>query len=110
MSPVYAAAMDWGDCVVEEAATIKCLEPLFQNVVTAVFAFIGVALLVMLFIAGYNFLLSGGDPKKLEAAKGTLSHALIGLVVIVVAYLIILTIEEFTGVTVRDFTIPQSVP
>lgn len=90
-----------------DVLTIKCLEPLFQNVVTAVFAFVGVALLIMLFVAGYNFLLSGGDPKKLEAAKGTLTNALIGLVVIVVAYLIIRTIEVFTGVTVSNFTIPQ---
>lgn len=106
MKPVYAA-VDWGGCVVEEAATIQCLEPLFQNVATAVFAFVGVALLVMLFIAGYKFLLSSGDPKKLESAKGTLTNALIGLVVIVVAYLIILTVEEFTGVTVSNFSIPQ---
>lgn len=104
------ALVDWSsapDCIVEEAATIRCLEPLFQNVITAVFAFVGVALLVMLFIAGYNFLLSGGDPKKLESAKGTLTHAAIGLVVIVIAYLIIRTIETFTGVTVSNFTIPQ---
>src|SRR3989344_1343570 len=109
MRPVYAA-VNWGSCTDGGAATIQCLEPLFQNVVSAVFAFVGVALLVMLFVAGYNFLLSGGDPKKLEAAKGALSHAVIGLVVIVVAYLIILTIEEFTGVTGSAFTIPPPVP
>lgn len=71
-------------------------------------ALTGVALFVMLVIGGYNFLLSGGDQKKLEAARGTLTNAVIGLVVIVAAYLIIKIVSLFTGVdTVTQFTIPK---
>lgn len=103
--------MNW-DCFeslpnAEKVATIRCLEPLFQNVIQAVMALTGVALFVMLVVGGFNFLLSGGDPKKLESARGTLTGAIIGLVVIVLSFLIILTVSKFTGVDkVTQFSIP----
>ena len=103
-------AVDWASepgCIVQEAATIRCIIPLFTNLIQGVLALSGVALFVMLLVGGFNFLLSGGDQKKLEAAKGTLTGAVIGLVVIVAAYLILRTVGVFTGVDVTRFTIPQ---
>ena len=106
LTPVRAAT--WGSCVIEEAATIQCLVPMFERVVQGVLALSGVALFVMLVVGGYNFLLSGGDQKKLEAAKSTITGAILGLVVMVVAFLIIKTIATFTGATtVTKFEIPQ---
>ncbi|MBI3342648.1 hypothetical protein HY032_00645 [Candidatus Gottesmanbacteria bacterium] len=110
--PVYAS--EWGDCVdkaIGNVPTIQCLEPIFGRVVQATLALSGVALFVMLVVGGYNFLLSGGDQKKLEAARGTLTNAVIGLVVIVLAFLIVRTIELFTGATgITQFTIPAWKP
>ena len=73
--------------------------------VAAIVAISGVALFIMLLIGGFNFLFSGGDQKKLEAARNTISHAIIGLVVIVSAYLILRTIKVFTGVDVTQFNL-----
>ena len=87
------------------AAQITCLEPLLKNVIRGAMSLTGIALFVMLIISGYTFLFSGGDPKKLEKAKGTMSAAIVGLVVIVVAYLIIKAIQIFTGVDVTTFSI-----
>lgn len=87
----------------EEVATVRCILPLFTNLIQGVLALSGVALFVMLLVGGFNFLLSGGDQKKLEAAKGTLTGAIIGLVVIVAAYLIIKTVEVTTGAPVTKF-------
>ncbi|OGG09503.1 hypothetical protein A2154_02285 [Candidatus Gottesmanbacteria bacterium RBG_16_43_7] len=102
---------DWGDCVVNGAASISCLEPLFANVVTALVSFIGLVLFIMLIVGGYNYLFAGGDAKKMEKAKGTLSAAVIGLVVIVAAWLIILLIINFTGLEVlRHFNIDIGSP
>lgn len=94
--------MAWSGCFesipnAEDVATIRCIVPLFGNLVQGVLALTGVALFVMLVVGGYNFLLSGGDQKKLEVAKGTLTNAVIGLVVIVCAYLIIKTVQVFTN-------------
>lgn len=105
-SPVHAA--NWGSCVIDDAATIQCIVPMVERVIQGVLALSGVALFVMLVIGGYNFLLSGGDQKKLEMAKGTITGALLGLVIMVAAFLIIKTIATFTGAaTVTNFEIPQ---
>lgn len=101
--------MAWSGCFentvanADGVATIKCIVPLFESLIKGVLALSGVALFVMLVVGGFNFLLSGGDPKKLEAARGTLTSAVIGLVVIVVAFLIIKTVEVATGAPVTKF-------
>ncbi len=100
-------AVDWGSCVQQDAATIQCLEPLFQNAVIAITSLVGVALFVMFVVGGFKFLVSGGDQKQLESAKNTITYAAIGLIVIVVAYLILRTISVFTGVDVTKFVIPK---
>ncbi|MBI5620183.1 hypothetical protein HY949_00200 [Candidatus Gottesmanbacteria bacterium] len=108
-SPVYAAS-SWAasGCIVDDAATLQCFVPLFTRLVQGVLAIAGVALFVMIVIGGYNFLLSGGDQKKLEMARGTIIGAIIGLVVMILAFLIIQTIATFTGVgSITNFDIPQ---
>lgn len=52
------------------------------------FGIAGMILLLILIIGGYQYLLSAGDPKKAEAAKGTLTAAIIGFVLIICAYLL----------------------
>ncbi len=108
MLNVVYAATTWDSCVSQGAATIQCLEPLFQSVVVAIVSLVGGALFIMLLIGGFRFLVSGGDQKKLEQAKNTLTSAIIGVVVIVVAYLILRTIQVFTGVEVTKFIVPSS--
>lgn len=107
LQSVYAAG-GWGSCLEStDVATIQCLEPLLGRMIQGVSAFVGVALFVMLVVGGYRFLFSGGDQKKLEQAKGTLTGAVIGLFVIICAYLILKTVSVFTGVSgVTTVTIP----
>ncbi|MBI3385908.1 hypothetical protein HY031_02360 [Candidatus Gottesmanbacteria bacterium] len=81
--------------------------PLFQNVVSSIVALGSLALFIMLIIGGFNFLFSGGDQKKLEQARGTVTNAIIGLVVIVIAYLILKAISVILGLGgLTTFTIP----
>lgn len=89
----------------DKVASIQCLESVFKNLMTTVVAFAGVALFVMLLVGGFTFLFSGGDQKKLDQAKGTLTTAVVGLVIIVSAFLVLKTIQVFTGVPVTRFQI-----
>ena len=50
------------------------------------FGITGFALFLFLIAAGFKYLTSSGDPKKLEAAKGSLTTAIIGFVLIFAAY------------------------
>lgn len=103
---VYAAPIASG-CVVDGAATFKCLEPLFANTVQALTGLVGIAVFIMFVVGGFSFLFSGGDQKKLEKARGTLTNAIIGVVVIISAYLILLTIKALTGIDVTKFSVPS---
>lgn len=101
---VFAQTESTG-CEVQGAATLGCIEPIFTKAVTALVELAGAVLFIMLVVGGFKYLLGGGDQKKLESAKGTITNAVIGLVVIAVAYIILLTIQTFTGVNVTKFSV-----
>lgn len=88
---------------VADVATIGSLVSVFSNIITAIVAMSGILLFIMLVIGGFTFLFSGGDQKKLEKAKGTVTNAIIGLVVLLCSYIILLIIKAFTGVDVTNF-------
>lgn len=95
-------------CSVDGAATIQCLIPLLTNAIKAVVSFGAVALFIMLLVGGFKFLVSSGDPKKLESARGTVTQAIVGIAIMSLAYLIIYTIEKFTGVEVTTISLPAN--
>lgn len=101
----------WGECTnfqgAEGVASIQCLIPLLSNIIRAVVSLGAVALFVMLLAGGFNFLFSAGDQKKLEAARGTVTQAIVGIAVMTLAYLIIKTISVFTGVDVTTLQFPD---
>lgn len=51
-----------------------------------VYAFAGVGLLVMLIMGGFNYLVSGGDAKKMQLAQQQITNAVIGFLVVFLAY------------------------
>ncbi len=94
--------MDWGSCLdktVDKAgvATLKCLPALFSNITVTLLSLAGVAALFFIIFSGIKFITSGGDPKQVEGARKTLTYAIIGLIVIFLAYFIINTIAALTG-------------
>ena len=108
-SPVQA---QWiGDCIgqtnfgYQDVPTIKGLECAFASVISFILPLAGVILFVMLFMGGFRYLTSGGDPKATESAKGTLTHAIIGLVVLLLAFLFLKLISTIIGVDVTQFRV-----
>ncbi len=63
-----------------------------------VIAFAGIGLLLMLISAGYAFLTSAGDAKKLETGKQRLTYALVGFLVIFIAYWMVILAGKIFGV------------
>ena len=85
--------------------TISNLSCIFQNVVQVILGFAGIALFVLLIFGGFKYITSGGDPKAVESAKATLTYAIGGLIVILLAFLILVLISTLTGVDVTKFNI-----
>lgn len=88
-----------------DVAKISDLKVVFENVVGYALGMAGIVLFILLLVAGFKYITSGGDPKATEGAKKTLTSAVIGLVVILISYLILVLIETITGVEVTKFNI-----
>jgi hypothetical protein len=88
-----------------DVATIQGFERIFANVITVVIELAGVILFLTFIVAGFKYLTSSGDPKALEGAKGTLTHAIIGLIVLLLAFVILVIIQEVTGAPITTFKV-----
>lgn len=88
-----------------DAHTLKQLEDIFSNILNIVVRFAGVAAFIMIIIGGFQYLTAGGDPKKAESAKNTITYAVLGLALLIIGWFILKFIQEFTGVEVTIFKI-----
>jgi hypothetical protein len=89
------------------AAKLSDLQIYFENVVSVLLELGGIALFVMLIIGGFNYLTSGGNPQQAEAAKKTITYAILGILLLASSFLILKLIQQFTGVNVTEFKITQ---
>lgn len=73
------------------------------------FALIIAALIAFAFLifGGVKWIMSGGDKEQTAKAQGTITAALIGLVIVFAAWAIIRLIEVFFGVTILTLEIPS---
>lgn len=86
---------------------LRYLECMFSNIVGVVLGLAGLALFVMLIVGGFKYMTAGGDPKAMQGAQGTLTMAILGLVLVAMAYLILLVIGQVTGVDLKTFKVFQ---
>lgn len=84
-------------------ATIQGFEKIFSNLITVSLAFGGIVLFVMFLTAGFKYLTSQGDPKAIESAKGTLNHAIIGFIILILAFVFLAIIHQITGAQITNF-------
>lgn len=96
-----------GNEVIDGVPTIKGFEAIFENIISVVLSLGAIALFIMLISAGFKFLTSGGDPKAAEGAKNTITTAIAGIVLLVLSYLFLVFIKEFTGIDVTKFKITK---
>jgi len=105
------AASNWsGRCYNNnfDFATIQGFECLFANIIQIIIPVAGLVFFAMLIIGGFQYLTAGGDPKKASAATSTLTKSVIGIVGVLLSWLILKFIQNFTGVGVTNFTLPTN--
>lgn len=88
-----------------DVATLQGIECAFSNLISVVLALAGIVVFVMLVLGGFKYMTSGGDPKATESAKGTVTHAIFGLVILIFAYVVLVLIGAVSGVDVTRFRI-----
>ena len=59
---------------------------LFSTILPYIFFAAGLLLLIYLIFGGFQFMYSRGDPKATQSAKDKITNALIGFVIVIMAY------------------------
>ncbi len=73
---------------------------LVANILGVVFGLMGILLVGLILAGGFLWMTSGGNPEKIKKAQGMLKNALIGLIIIVLAYSIsVFVLEKLQEVT-----------
>ena len=67
------------------------------NLIDFIFIIIGLGFFANLIIVGWEFMLSSGDPKKVQAASTRLINGFIGLIMAVVAFIVVRLISQILG-------------
>ena len=98
-TPVYA----------QDPAQLSGIVQIIENIIKLLAPAAGIAFFVMLLFGGYQFLTSGGDPKAVGAARGTLTYAVIGIILVVSAWLILQLVQNITGANVTNIELPADV-
>lgn len=69
-----------------------------SKILDYVFAAAGIALLIYLISGGLQMMTSQGDPKALQAAQGKITSALLGFVIVIIAYTLVALIGQILGI------------
>ena len=62
----------------------------------------------ILVIGGIRYITSGGDKAQTEAARGQITAALIGLVIVFAAWAIISLVNAFFGINILSLDVPSA--
>ena len=79
-------------------ATLNCVFPLLANLIYWLILFSGTVSLIVIIISGLRFITSGGEAKSVETAKKSMTYAILGLLLVFLAFLILNTIAYVTNV------------
>lgn len=93
MEKIFAQSLQIGGETIQGpegfAFTEGTIGPIITRALTYVFAFAGIGLLLMIIASGFGMMTSAGDAKKLEGAKGRLTNAIIGFLLVFAAFWIV---------------------
>ena len=111
-APVYALDVNPAQgCDIQQGApSLGCLAQIIPNVINYLFMFLGAVAVIFLLFGALKFVISRGDPKALQSARGTMTYAVIGLVVILLSFAIIQIITNLLGLPsiLNNFSLYQN--
>ncbi len=61
---------------------------IIATAIGAILSLLGIIFIILILIAGYRWMTAGGNEEELNKAKSQIKHAIIGLVIIMMAYAI----------------------
>lgn len=86
VSPVFAA---------DDPPQISGIFDILDKVMALIFPVAGLICFAFIVMGGYMWIISGGDPGRVKQAQGTLTWAIIGLVLVLLVRLIVSLVINF---------------
>lgn len=80
---------------------------LLTNVLTIIFVVAGLAVLFMLLWGGFQWITSGGEKEKVDAARKRITNALIGLAILALAFLVVNVVGQILNINILNL---QKIP
>lgn len=74
-----------------------------QNVLRALIPMVGLIAFIMILVGGFTILTSGGNPESTKKGQQAITMAVGGIILTIIAWLVLLLIENLTGVGVTRF-------
>lgn len=71
---------------------------LIVTVINALLLFAGAVAVLFLIVGGFRYVVSAGNPDQVEGAKKTILYAVLGLIIIFVAFLAVQVVQNALGV------------
>lgn len=65
-----------------------------------IFTISGIILLLYLIYGGFQYMMSRGDPKAMQAAQGKITTAIIGFVIVFIAYWLVQLLGRILGIEI----------
>ena len=78
-----------GQPACETTADPKSLNETIRSLINILSVIIGIVAVIMIMVAGFRYITSGGASEKVAAAKNTLLYAVIGLIIVALAQIIV---------------------
>ena len=77
-----------------------------ENLISTIVGFLpvvsGLAFIVYFILAGFNWITSGGEPEKVKKAQANITNALVGLIIVVIAYAVTSVIGAILGFSILN--------
>lgn len=86
----------------DKPAQLSDIVLIIGNVISLLAPLAGIAFFAMLIYGGFQLMMAGGDPKAAAGAKNTFTFAVLGIILVVVVWLLLLLVEQVTGI--QDLT------
>jgi len=89
----------------QRSTGIEYLQKMLPNLIGLLFVIGAIVFLFIMLIGGIQWIASGGDKAALESARGKITNAIIGLVILLSTFAIIKLIETFFGISILTLDI-----
>lgn len=89
----------------QKKSGVEFFQSFIPNLITLGLIIGVIFFLFILIIGGIQWISSGGDKNALEAAKGKVTNAIIGIVVLFSVFAVLLLIQNFFGITILTLDI-----